>query len=69
MGGLDGDFSCADCGIADEAFCGAFCGKLYPNYLCNFCFNEMKLSWFCSILFGSMKSNVILFNVIWFCNE
>ena len=44
MGGLDGDFSCADCGIADEAFCGAFCGKLYPNYLCNFCLNEMKLS-------------------------
>ena len=59
MGGLDGDFSCADCGIADEAFCGAFyeefCGKLYPNYLCNFCFNEMKLSWFFSMLSGSMK--------------
>ena len=29
----------------------------------------MKLSWFCSILSGSMKSNVILFNFIWFCNE
>ena len=73
MGGLDGDFSCVDCGIADEAFCGVFCeefcGKLYPNYLCNFCLNEMKLSWFCSMLSGSMKSNVILFNVIWFCNE
>ena len=41
MGGLDGDFSCADCGIADEAFCG----KLYPNYLCNFSLNEMKLLW------------------------
>ena len=45
MGGLDGDFSCAPCGITDEAFCGAFCeefcGKLYPtNYLCNFCLNE-----------------------------
>ena len=48
MGGLDGDFSCADCGIVDKAFCGAFCeelfGKLYINYLCNFCLNEMKLS-------------------------
>ena len=44
FGGLDGDFSCADCGIADEAFCGGFCEefceKLYPNYLCNFCLNE-----------------------------
>ena len=57
MGGLDGDFSCTDRGIANEAFCGAFCeefcGKLYPNYL--FCLNEMKLSWFCSMLSGSMK--------------
>ena len=73
MGGLDGDFSCADCGITNEAFCGAFCeefcGKLYLNYLCNLCLNEMKLSWFCSMLSSSMKSNVILFNVIWFCNE
>ena len=73
MGELDGDFSYADCGIVDEAFCGVFCeefcGKLYLNYLCNFYLNEMKLSWFCSILSGSMKSNVILFNFIWFCNE
>ena len=63
MGSLDGDFSYADCGIADEAFCEEFCGKLYLNYLCNFYLNEMKLSWFCSMLSGSMKSNAILFNV------
>ena len=69
MGGLDGDFSCANYGIANETFCEEFCGKLYPNYFCNFCLNEMKLSWFCSMLTGSMKSNVILFNIIWFCNE
>ena len=50
MGGLDGDFSYADCGIVDEAFCGAFCGKLYPIYLCNFYLDKMKLSWFCSML-------------------
>ena len=55
MGGLDGDFSYADCGIADEAFCEEFCGKLYLNYLCNFYLNEMKLSWFCSMLSSSMK--------------
>ena len=44
MGGLDGDFSCANYGIANETFCEEFCGKLYPNYLCNFYLNEMKLS-------------------------
>ena len=32
MGGLDVDFSCADCGITDEAFCGAFCGAFCEEF-------------------------------------
>ena len=48
MGGLDGvcKVKVDKWSALYEAFCGAFCGKLYPNYLCNFIeWNEIIMDW------------------------
>ena len=48
MGGLGGVCRVKVCRVKVDkrnALYEAFCGKLYPNYLCNFSLNEMKLSW------------------------